>query len=56
MFFQDPELIAWRSKWDNFMVALGSKELQRTPELKLLVRTGIPREYRGKIWKGSVVT
>ncbi|KAG8201950.1 hypothetical protein JTE90_027425 [Oedothorax gibbosus] len=51
---KDPELIAWRSKWDNFMVALGSKELQRSPELKLLVRTGIPREYRGKIWKGCI--
>ncbi|GFV47385.1 TBC1 domain family member 2B [Trichonephila clavipes] len=51
---KDPELIAWRTKWDNFMVALGSKELQRTPELKHLVRNGIPHEYRGKIWKGCV--
>ncbi|GFU41280.1 TBC1 domain family member 2B [Nephila pilipes] len=51
---KDPELIAWRTKWDNFMVALGSKELLRTPELKHLVRNGILNEYRGKIWKGCV--
>ncbi|CAL1266415.1 unnamed protein product [Larinioides sclopetarius] len=51
---KDPELIAWRTKWDNFIVCLGTKELQRSPELKHLVRSGIPNEYRGKIWKGCV--
>ncbi|KAF8763868.1 TBC1 domain family member 2B like protein [Argiope bruennichi] len=51
---KDPELIAWRTKWDNFIVCLGTKELQRSPELKHLVRNGIPNEYRGKIWKGCV--
>ncbi|GIY41206.1 TBC1 domain family member 2B [Caerostris darwini] len=51
---KDAELIAWRTKWDNFIVSLGTKELQRSPELKHLVRNGIPNEYRGKIWKGCV--
>lgn len=49
--FQDPELVQWRTKWDNFMVALGNKELQRSQELKALVRSGVPHEYRGRIWK-----
>lgn len=49
--FQDPELVQWRTKWDNFMVALGNKELQRSQELKVLVRSGVPHEYRGRIWK-----
>ena len=49
--FQDPELSQWRTKWDNFMVALGKKELQRSQELKALVRSGIPYEYRGRIWR-----
>ncbi|XP_054706604.1 TBC1 domain family member 2B-like [Uloborus diversus] len=51
----DPELTIWRSKWDNFIVSLGAKELQRSPELKILVRMGIPCEYRGKIWKGCTL-
>lgn len=51
---KDAELASWRTKWDNFVVALGSKELNRSPELKMLIRQGVPHEYRGKIWNGCI--
>ncbi|XP_035228027.1 TBC1 domain family member 2B-like isoform X3 [Stegodyphus dumicola] len=51
---KDPELATWHSKWDNFVVSLGSKDLQRSAELKALIRMGVPHEYKGKIWNGCV--
>lgn len=34
--------ISARVKWDNFLINLGSQGLQPGPELKMLVRLGIP--------------
>lgn len=45
---------SWKSRWDNYVATLGSGELQRSQELKYLLRSGIPREYRCKIWKGLI--
>ena len=45
----------WKSRWDSYVGCLaGSAELQRSQELKLLLRSGIPREYRCKVWKGLI--
>ena len=41
-------------KWENYIVSLGNRPLLRCSELKALIRTGIPMEYRSKIWKTSV--
>ncbi|RUS79385.1 hypothetical protein EGW08_012845, partial [Elysia chlorotica] len=43
-------------KWENFMVGLthSGKALTRSPELKALIRLGVPKEFREKIWKGCV--
>ena len=44
---------SWKSRWDSYVGSLtGSGDLQRSQELKFLLRSGIPREYRCKIWKG----
>jgi hypothetical protein len=45
---------AWKSRWDSYVGSLGNQELVRSQELKLLLRSGIPREYRCKIWKGLI--
>ncbi|XP_041467482.1 TBC1 domain family member 2B-like [Lytechinus variegatus] len=41
-------------KWENYVVAHPEKELTMTPELKSLIRGGIPHEYRARIWKWCV--
>ncbi|XP_013784589.1 TBC1 domain family member 2B-like [Limulus polyphemus] len=51
---KDPDIIAWREKWENFMANQGGRELQRSPELKMLVRSGIPPHFRGRVWKGCI--
>ncbi|KAK3800100.1 hypothetical protein RRG08_015066 [Elysia crispata] len=43
-------------KWENFMVGLthSGKALTRSPDLKALIRLGVPKELREKIWKGCI--
>nr|KAG5694202.1 hypothetical protein BaRGS_027178 [Batillaria attramentaria] len=41
-------------KWENFMVGQSGKPLQRSPELKTLIRLGVPHEYKEHVWKGCV--
>ncbi|XP_067118397.1 TBC1 domain family member 2B-like isoform X2 [Centruroides vittatus] len=51
---KDSEIVSWRVKWDNFMANVNTKDLPRSLELKMLIRSGIPQEYRGKVWKRCV--
>lgn len=44
----------WKSKWDSFVGNLNNHEMQRSQELKAMLRTGIPQEYRCKIWRGLI--
>ena len=44
----------WRSKWDAFVGNLNNHELTKSQELKSMLRTGIPQEYRGKVWKAMI--
>lgn len=37
-------------KWENYMVTHKNRDLQKTPELKALVRNGVPHEHRATIW------
>ncbi|KAL3869079.1 hypothetical protein ACJMK2_041805 [Sinanodonta woodiana] len=43
-----------RIKWENYMVGQKGRSLQRSVELKNLIRQGIPHEYREQVWKGCV--
>ena len=41
-----------RQRWDLFISTISNNErLTRTTELKLLLRSGIPQEYRPKVWR-----
>ncbi|RWS03375.1 TBC1 domain family member 2B-like protein [Dinothrombium tinctorium] len=55
---KDPEMVKsfalWKSKWDTFVGNLGTNELQRSLELKTMLRSGVPQEYRCKIWRGLI--
>lgn len=44
----------WLTEWDSYMVMHGSKPLRPHPELKRLVRTGIPHTYRIRVWQRYV--
>ena len=46
-----PLEVSVKVKWENYLVSLGSTPITRTEELKLLVRQGIPHQYRAQVWK-----
>lgn len=41
-------------KWENYLASTMNREMLRTPELKGLIRSGIPHEHRSKVWKWCV--
>ncbi|KAM8972966.1 TBC1 domain family member 2B isoform 2-T2 [Pelodytes ibericus] len=41
-------------KWENYFASTVNREMVRSPELKGLVRNGIPHEHRSKMWKWFV--
>ncbi|MBN3314061.1 TBD2B protein, partial [Atractosteus spatula] len=41
-------------KWENYLASVMNREMTRTPELKGLIRSGIPHEHRCKVWKWCV--
>ncbi|XP_067047173.1 TBC1 domain family member 2B-like isoform X1 [Acropora muricata] len=43
-------------KWENYMIAHKNRDFQKTPELKALIRSGIPDEHRADIWKHCINT
>lgn len=46
------ELEMWKNSWNIFIASLQNTDIQsRSAELKNLLRTGVPQEYRAKIWK-----
>ncbi|VIO93980.1 Uncharacterized protein BM_BM7645 [Brugia malayi] len=51
---QNPQYIDWLQKWDSFLVNSAVRPLKPTIELKNLVRTGIPKTYRPRVWKSLV--
>ncbi|XP_044139307.1 TBC1 domain family member 2B [Bufo gargarizans] len=38
-------------KWENYFASTVNREMVRSPELKSLVRSGIPHQHRSKMWK-----
>ncbi|VDK75423.1 unnamed protein product [Onchocerca ochengi] len=51
---QNPQYIDWLQKWDSFLVNSVVRPLKPSTELKNLVRTGIPKTYRPRVWKSLV--
>uniref|UniRef100_F7AWJ8 TBC1 domain family member 2B n=2 Tax=Ornithorhynchus anatinus TaxID=9258 RepID=F7AWJ8_ORNAN len=41
-------------KWENYFASTMNREMMCSPELKSLIRTGIPHEHRSKMWKWCI--
>uniref|UniRef100_A0A8C5M0K0 TBC1 domain family member 2B n=1 Tax=Leptobrachium leishanense TaxID=445787 RepID=A0A8C5M0K0_9ANUR len=41
-------------KWENYFTSTVNRDMVRSPELKSLVRSGIPHEHRSRMWKWFV--
>ncbi|XP_046957071.1 TBC1 domain family member 2B isoform X1 [Lynx rufus] len=41
-------------KWENYFASTMNREMACSPELKNLIRAGIPHEHRSKVWKWCV--
>ena len=49
------DMETWKSNWNTFVASLHNNDIQsRSTELKVLLRTGVPQEYRPKIWKSCI--
>ena len=46
--------LAWKSRWDTYFAAVGGHGIRANEELKELLRTGVPQEYRPKVWKSII--
>lgn len=45
---------SWRLKWDEFIKDMSRIDLEKSKEFKSLLRSGVPQEYRCKVWKALV--
>ncbi|XP_035520590.1 TBC1 domain family member 2B [Morone saxatilis] len=41
-------------KWENYLASTMNRDLVRSPELKALMRCGVPHEHRSKVWRWCV--
>lgn len=41
-------------KWENYFASTMNRDMMCSPELKNLIRAGIPHEHRSKVWKWCV--
>ncbi|XP_026859041.2 TBC1 domain family member 2B [Electrophorus electricus] len=41
-------------KWENYLAGTMNREMVRSPELKVLIRSGVPHPHRSKIWSWCV--
>lgn len=41
-------------KWENFLASTMNRDLVRSPELKALIRCGVPHEHRSLVWRWCV--
>lgn len=55
---QSEEYMKWLQSWDAFLVNNTVSRpigIMSSPDLKTLIRTGVPPAYRGRVWK-SIIT
>ncbi|KAF7663225.1 hypothetical protein LDENG_00216100 [Lucifuga dentata] len=41
-------------KWENYLASTMNRDLVRSPELKALIRSGVPHMHRSKVWHWCV--
>ncbi|XP_029952898.1 TBC1 domain family member 2B [Salarias fasciatus] len=41
-------------KWENYLTSTMNRDLVRSPELKALIRCGVPHEHRSQVWRWCV--
>ncbi|XP_058263498.1 TBC1 domain family member 2B [Hemibagrus wyckioides] len=41
-------------KWENYLASTVNREMVRSPELKSLIRSGVPHVHRSKVWSWCV--
>ncbi|XP_069564809.1 TBC1 domain family member 2B [Brachyistius frenatus] len=41
-------------KWENYLAGTMNRDLVRSPELKALIRCGVPHEHRSQVWRWCV--
>lgn len=41
-------------KWENYLASTMNRDLMRSPELKALIRCGVPHEHRSQVWRWCV--
>lgn len=41
-------------KWENYLASMLNRDLVRSPELKGLIRCGVPHEHRSRVWQWCV--
>lgn len=41
-------------KWENFLAGTMNRDLIRSPELKALMRCGVPHDHRHQVWRWCV--
>lgn len=41
-------------KWDNYLAGTMNREMARSPELKALIRSGVPHVHRPRVWRWCV--
>ncbi|XP_067090606.1 TBC1 domain family member 2B [Osmerus mordax] len=41
-------------KWENYLSSTMNREMVRSPELKTLMRSGVPHVHRSKVWRWCV--
>ncbi|KAM7396753.1 hypothetical protein PAMP_019770 [Pampus punctatissimus] len=41
-------------KWENYLASTMNRDLVRSPELKALIRCGVPHEHRSQVWRWCV--
>lgn len=41
-------------KWENYLASTMNRDLLRSPELKALIRCGVPHEHRSQVWRWCV--
>ncbi|KHJ44344.1 hypothetical protein D918_05355, partial [Trichuris suis] len=50
----DELYLDWLTKWDSFLVNFADKLMVPNPELKDLIRSGVPHSYRSRVWKDLI--
>ncbi|CAN9499330.1 unnamed protein product [Ophioblennius macclurei] len=41
-------------KWENYLTSTMNRDLVRSPELKALIRCGVPHDHRSQVWRWCV--